>query len=193
MCSVLSPGHRSGKPDERPDPSPAGSDPAAWDQWPLAQRRAFQLACPLAKQPDAWRPTEQFQATPGRKHPLEGMLHYILLSKERITGVKTNTHNISVSKKKKKKKSNNNRKSTKTLKHKRCFSRRDHHATHAGATWVYLQQRLISLFIWNKHVSLSDPSNCWTNRALCLIRFWYIHIWKSKTYNWLVCKKLTVF
>lgn len=101
MCSVLSPGHRSGKPDERPDPSPAGSDPGAWDQWPLAQRQAFQLACPLAKQPDAWRPTERFQATPGRKHPLEGMLHYILLSKERITGVKTNTHNISVSKKKK--------------------------------------------------------------------------------------------
>lgn len=41
---------------------------------------------------------------------------------------------------------------------------------------VYLQQRLMSLFIWNKHVGLSDPSSCLTNRELCLIKFWYSHI-----------------
>ena len=192
MCSVLSPGHRSGQPDERPDPSPAGSDPEAWDQWPSAQRRAFQLACPLAKQPDAWRPTGRLQATPGRKQPLEGMLNYILISKERIREVKTNTHNISVSKKTNPK-SNNNRETTKTLTHSVFLDNETTTSPARGRQRVYLQQRHISLFIWNKHVSLSDPSNCWTNRALCLIRFWYIHIWKSKTYNSLVCKKLTVF
>ena len=159
-----------------------------WGQWPSAQRRVFQLACPLAKQPDAWDPTGRFQATPGRKHPLESMLNYILISKRRITGVKTENSNISVSKKPTTK--------GKPLRHWNTNnSFLDNEITTSpklGWQWVYLQQRLINLFIWNKHVSLSDPSNCWTNRALCLIRFWYIHIWKSKTYNSLDCKKLTV-
>ena len=134
------------------------------------------------------RSHRRFQATPGRKHPLESMLNYILISKRRITGVKTENSNISVSKKPTTK--------GKPLRHwntnNSFLDNEINTSPKLGWQWVYLQQRLINLFIWNKHVSLSDPSNCWTNRALCLIRFWYIHIWKSKTYNSLDCKKLTV-
>lgn len=44
---------------------------------------------------------------------------------------------------------------------------------------IYLQHSPNSLFIWNKHVSLSGLSNCLTNWELCLIKFWHIHIWEK--------------